>query len=102
MANTLVIAVIFLIIYTFSLFKLATKTFPDQRVSLAESSMKDELQLFKSKTSDVADFSHDSAPTIENESIFSTEWWCHDHIFQLERRAIFSKVFPGVKVLCLN
>lgn len=39
--------------------------------------------------------STDSGPIVETESRFSKSWWTDDQIFQLERRAIFSKVTPS-------
>jgi hypothetical protein len=36
--------------------------------------------------------SGDFGPIVEKESKFSTSWWTSNDVFQLERRAIFSKV----------
>jgi nitrite reductase/ring-hydroxylating ferredoxin subunit len=91
----LVITVIFLILYAFSLFKLLTKTFVYLRIWHAGYGIKDGQRLLKTITSSAARSSQAPTLTIEKESAFSTDWWCHDHIFQLERRAIFSKVLPS-------
>jgi hypothetical protein len=53
---------------------------------------REERQLIEDKCSSDGSFSRDVPVTIEKESRFSADWWFQDKIFQLERRAIFSKV----------
>jgi hypothetical protein len=94
-SSPLAIMVILLVMYAFSLFKLLAKKFPDPRIWFAGHGMKDGKQLFKSINSIAAASSQESVITIKREPTFSSDWWYHDHIFQLERRAIFSKVLPN-------
>jgi len=94
-SSPLAITVILLVMYAFSLFKLATKTLPDLHIWLAGHGIGDGKQLFKSINSIDAVSSQEPAVTIKTEPTFSPDWWYHDHIFQLERRAIFSKVLSN-------
>jgi hypothetical protein len=98
--SPLTISLVFIILYAVLSVKLMKSGFPCIKFWVSGSGTRDEQQLMKRTSSSTVPFSQPTTQVIEKESIFSADWWCHDNIFQLERRAIFSKVpstnFSGV------
>ena len=88
----LTISIVFIILYAVLSVKLMKSSFPSIKIWVSRSGTRDEQQLMKRTSSSAVPLSQPTAQVIEKESIFSADWWCHDNIFQLERRAIFSKV----------
>ena len=93
------IAVILLTVYAFPFFGLTIRNFSLLYKWFLDDGAKGKEQRAERTTSAFGLSSKELGPIVERESRFSLGWWTYDHIFQLERRAIFSKVAPSAKHL---
>lgn len=90
--SPLTISIVLIILYAILSVKLMKSSLPCLKFWVSGSDTRVEQQLMKRTSSSAVPLSQPTAQVIEKESIFSIDWWRHDNIFQLERRAIFSKV----------
>ncbi len=90
-----VIAIVFLLIYAISVLKSAKIDFPSPKSQISPRGARNEQPSIKNISFRVQPSIQASTHSIEKESTFSKDWWCHDSVFQLERRAIFSRVLLG-------
>jgi hypothetical protein len=88
----LIISIIFIFLYAILSVKLMKSSFPCLKFWVSGSDTRNEQHLMKRTSTSAVPSPQPTAQVIEKESIFSADWWCHDNVFQLERRAIFSKV----------
>jgi hypothetical protein len=95
------VAFVFLMIYVFSLSKLVKTNFPNLHFRIFGQGSNVSHRPVKELSSHDSPFAKASALSIEKESTFFTDWWCDDNIFQLERRAIFSKVLSNYSTLTI-